>query len=128
MDDEVSQSIFFYILSSDVSRWHNADSSVSSIGLKANPVPPYSLRRAFVSPVFLIFVQFLFDLLIIITRVQKVFFVTIQNVLDMLVKIIWGKHRRKNTKPNEWEGTQCTSLTRTLKVYNCHLICGQLRP
>jgi len=65
-DYQVSRSIFFYTLSSDMSLWN---SSVSSTNLKANLVPTYSLRRDFVSPVFLIFLQFLFDLLIIISRV-----------------------------------------------------------
>lgn len=37
-------------------------------------------------------------------------------------------HRRKIAKPNECEGTQCTSLTKALKDHNYPLICGQLPP
>lgn len=76
---------------------------------------------------FLIFVKFLFELVIIMTRVWKVVFVPLLNVLNMHVKIAWDRHRRKITKPNEFEGTHWTSLTKTLKD-NYALICGQLSP
>lgn len=45
-------------------------------------------------------------------------------MLNMHVKLRWDRYRKKHTKPNEWEGTKCTSLT-TLKDHNYPLICGQ---
>lgn len=98
---------------------------MGSTHLKTHAGPSYSLS---VSPIFLIFVKFLFDHLIIMTRVWKVFFVTLQNVLNMHVKIAWDKHGKKITKPNECEGTRCTSPTKSLKDHNYPLICGQLSP
>lgn len=78
---------------------------MSSTCLKTYSRPAYSLRRVYLSPIFLIFEKFLFDLLIIMTRVWKVVFAALQNVLNMHVKIAGDKHRTKITKPNECEGT-----------------------